>query len=194
MKYLAIDTSGDHLTVIVVNGEKEEVRFDGLCGLKHSVTLMPAVEDALNKTGTTLSELDFVACVVGAGSFTGIRIGVSTAKALAYSAGVKILGVTSFDVLAYNKPNKKTLAVIDAKHGNFYACGYDGLKVVVEPCFLTEEEVNKFGKEYEVIVSNAVSLAEGLKKAVEAKACEASLNYNSVSPLYVKKPQADEKK
>ena len=106
-------------------GEKNKaVKFLPDCALTHSVVLMGEIENALAEAGIDKKDIDVFACAVGPGSFTGIRIGVATVKALAYALGKKVLGVTSFDSLAYNvSDGRKKLAVIDARHGNFYACG-----------------------------------------------------------------------
>ena len=68
MKFLAIDTSGAHLTVIAVNGDKISYEFQKDCGVKHSVSLMPAVERAVKESGLNLKEADFIAAAVGAGA------------------------------------------------------------------------------------------------------------------------------
>ena len=107
MKYLAIDTSGSYLTVIACDGKKTSVKYEENCALNHSVALMGEVENALAEVGLTAKDIDVFACSVGAGSFTGIRIGVSTAKALCFSYKIKCLKLTSFDVLAYNDKDFK---------------------------------------------------------------------------------------
>ena len=113
MNYLAIDTSGKNLTLVLsVNGEVVTYN-DGECGVNHSVELMPRIEALLEGVSVSLKEVDFIACVVGAGSFTGIRIGVSTAKALCFVYGKPCLAITSFDTLAYNEKQGKVLAIID---------------------------------------------------------------------------------
>ena len=87
MNYLAIDTSADHLTVAAcVNGKKGSV-FLSSSGVKHSVELMPEVEKLLNSLGATAEDMDVFCAVVGPGSFTGIRIGVATAKGFADACG-----------------------------------------------------------------------------------------------------------
>ena len=107
MKYLAFDTSGDNLTVIVRKDKEIFSFFEEKCLTLHSSLLMPKVEEILNNAKISLKDLDFIACVVGAGSFTGIRIGISTAKAYSFATGKKVLGVTSFDLLAYNTSRQK---------------------------------------------------------------------------------------
>ena len=78
--YLAVDTSGNHLCVIACKGGKTSSVFLPDCAMKHSVSVMPAIDKALKDTDMSLNECDFFAAVVGAGSFTGIRIGISAAK------------------------------------------------------------------------------------------------------------------
>ena len=67
MNYLAIDTSGKNLTVLIKKDGKYYTYFDKECGVSHSVDLMPAVENALLETGFNLTDADFIAVVVGAG-------------------------------------------------------------------------------------------------------------------------------
>ena len=200
MSYLAIDTSGTHLTIVLIkNGEVfTEFMPDG--NLKHSITLMPAVEKILDSNNVKVSEIDGFACVIGPGSFTGIRIGVATVKALAYAFKKPVLAVTSFDVLAYNKRVGKRLAVIDAMHDNYYVAGYDGDSVTIAPCFLEKAEVIKLSTEYEVLSSTDIelitaknaNLLEGLIAAVQNKVGEFTLNLDALNPLYVRKSQAEE--
>ncbi len=200
MKYLALDTSGKNLTVIAVNGEKEYVYFDEECGVNHSVAVMDKIDEALKGANLDLEDADFIACVVGAGSFTGIRIGVSTVKALCFAHKKPCLSITSFDTIAYNKEAGKVFAVIDAKHGSFYACGYENGKVSVPPCFISKEELLKLSKGYKLLSfesieglkTKKVSVCEGLKKAIERFFDNASLDLESLVPLYIRKSQAEE--
>lgn len=199
MKYLAIDTSGTHLTVLLKNGENLIINASENCGTKHSVSLMPAIEKVLTDAKVNLGELDFIACVTGAGSFTGIRIGVSTVKALCFSAKVKALAVTAFDTLAYNKPSGKVLAVIDAKHGNYYACGYNDGKIDLAPCFIDTEKLTSLAMEYTVVTaddlpveSEKVDRVQGFINATNALYKNANEDLSLIEPLYIRKSQAEE--
>ena len=201
MNYLAFDTSGNHLTV-AVGGEKKLDSRMGECSHSHSVLLMPEIEKCLQGANISLSQIDVFACSVGPGSFTGIRIGVATAKAFAYANSKKVLGVTSFESLAYNTIEKvKKLTLIDARHDNFYACGFDGdNNVIVEPCFRSKEEIIDLYKDFLIISDVEIDgltalkgdIAEGFIKAVEAKLSLSSTNRETLVPLYVKKSQAEE--
>ena len=200
MKYLAIDTSGVHLTVAVKNGEKEYVRFIEDDKVKHSENLMVITEELLFSAGLTIKDLDFIACVVGAGSFTGIRIGVSTVKALCFAENKPFLAITSFDTIAYNKGKGKVMAVINAGHGGFYACGYTDKKVSFSPRFILKEELVSLLKDYEFLSgeiiddlkTEVVSVKEGLIFAVDEKKSEISRDYDKLAPLYLRKSQAEE--
>ncbi|MBR2385130.1 MAG: tRNA (adenosine(37)-N6)-threonylcarbamoyltransferase complex dimerization subunit type 1 TsaB [Clostridia bacterium] len=201
MKYLAFDTSASRLTV-AVGGNKNILKSVDECFHSHSVILMQEIEQSLQSAMTDLSEIDVFACSVGPGSFTGIRIGVSTAKAFAYALSKKVLGVTSFESLAYNIVDKtKKLTIIDARHDNFYVCGFDENNVVIlEPCFKTKQEIIDLYGEFLIVSDVEIegvncivgNMAEGFVKAVEAKISSASYNRESVVPLYVKKSQAEE--
>ena len=194
MNILAIDTSGNHLSIVVFYNDKIFSSYNENINLKHSVTLLPELESMLDTHGVSLSEIDVFCSVIGPGSFTGIRIGVSTVKALAYSLNKKVLSVTSFDVLAYNKPNAKVLALIDAKHGHYYACGYDNLEVVLPPCYISESEVESLSSEYLLIKDSDEDKLNGLILSVKSKIGLATSDRESLIPLYVKKSQAEEER
>lgn len=204
MNYLAIDTSRSSLTV-VVGGKNKAVKFLPDCALTHSVVLMGEIENALAEAEIDKKDIDVFACAVGPGSFTGIRIGVATVKALAYALGKKVLGVTSFDSLAYNvSDERKKLAVIDARHGNFYAYGYaaDG-QIDLSPRFIDTAALCGLAREYEIISDEKIENSDGFSysvadvkdgfiKAVEANLGKASDDAETLVPLYVKKSQAEE--
>lgn len=201
MKALAIDTSGKNLTVAVISGDKTTLFCDAECGVNHSVDLMPKIEETLKKAQVELKDLDFIACAVGAGSFTGIRIGISTAKALCFASAIPCLAVTSFETIAYNIKGKKTLAIINAKHDSFYVCGFsEDKKVVLEPKFISLEELKALKKEYTFISgekidgvkTKVVSVAEGLILAVKENQDKVSDDLESLAPLYIRKSQAEE--
>lgn len=200
MRYLAIDTSNDYLTVVLNTGEKIETFFSSDGRVKHSLTLMPAIESLCEKTGFDLSDVDFFCAVVGPGSFTGIRIGVSTIKAFADAFKKPVLSVTAFDVLSYNESVGKRLAVIDAAHGNCYRCGYDGESVSVAPAFSDIVSLDGFKKEYRFISYSEIEglktekadVVKGLINAVEALNKNATKNVDSLAPFYLRLSQAEE--
>ena len=190
MNYLAIDTHASHLTVVVNFNNQVYSQFIPACGLTHSVILNKTIEEVLDKANASLYDMDFFACVVGAGSFTGIRIGVSCIKAFAFATNKKVLGITSFDTIAYDTDRQKVLAIIDAKNGNNYACTYDNL-VAGEPKFISLQELEELKKEYKVYSFNDVNVVNGLINAVNDK-INLLTDRENLIPLYVKKSQAEE--
>lgn len=200
MNYLAIDTSGKNLTVVVENNGQLYTYYDSECGTNHSVSLMPKIEELLLKADLDLKNADFLAVVVGAGSFTGIRIGVSSIKALCFAYDLPALSITSFDTLAYNVKDGKVLSVIDAGHGGFYVAGYSDGNIVLPPSYMLKQELDLIKDGYTIVTSNkidgieslTVSVLDGLIKAINAKSNQATKDLDLISPLYVRKSQAEE--
>ncbi len=200
MNYIAVDTSSKNLIILVCKEGEITSHFDSECGVKHSDKIMVELEGLVEETNLNLSSLDFIACVTGAGSFTGIRIGVSTVKALCFATGKPYLAITSFDTLAYNEKSGKVLSVIDAGHNGFYACGYENGKEILEPSYVMKEEVVELAKEYKIlsekqidgVETTIVSSLSGLISAIEEKKALIDTNLDNLSPLYVRKSQAEE--
>jgi tRNA threonylcarbamoyladenosine biosynthesis protein TsaB len=87
----------------------------------HASELMPAVEDVMTRAGLDWPELEAIAVGVGPGAFTGLRIGVTTARALAHAARLPLRPVSSLAALAAGIDAEERLAVIDAKRGELFA-------------------------------------------------------------------------
>ncbi|MBQ8323036.1 MAG: tRNA (adenosine(37)-N6)-threonylcarbamoyltransferase complex dimerization subunit type 1 TsaB [Clostridia bacterium] len=197
--YLAIDTSGGYLSVVAVKDGKAFTSYVPDCAMRQSVLLMDEIDRVLKQAEMTVSDCDFFAAVVGAGSFTGIRIGISAAKGFALACGKPTLPVTSFDVLAYNAIDEKVLCLVDAMHGYYYACGYENGKAIAQPAYLSEAEALALAKTegYALragaplpIATEVVEPAEGLKKAVGALAEQGA--FGELTAVYVRKSSAEE--
>lgn len=198
MKFLAVDTSQEYLSVVAFDGRSKEIIKLADCSMRHSVILMDNVERALTALGMRVSDLELIAAVVGPGSFTGIRIGVSAVKGLAAPFNIPTLAVTSFDTLAYAESGGELLAVVDARHGNFYAAGYSGGGVSLPPRFITREELDKIegyclvsGAPIEGLETKVVDAAQGLFNAVSSKLGEAG-DSSLLAPFYLRLSQAEE--
>ncbi len=130
MKILAIDTSSKNCSVSIVEVQ-ENKKFNIIAQENsddertHSVKLMPMVDDMLKKSNLSLNDIDLLACCLGPGSFTGIRIGIATIKAFADAKNIPTVGVTSLESLAYNIKNAKNVcSIIDCKHNNVYCAAF----------------------------------------------------------------------
>lgn len=141
--FLAVDTSSTYLTVLAKCGDRVETNYIENCAMRHSVVLMDEIERTLSAVGMTAKDCDYFAAVTGPGSFTGIRIGISCIKGFATALNKRTVGVTSFDMLAYNViGDSDFLVAINALHQSFYVCGYRaGGQCDIAPCYLSREEV-----------------------------------------------------
>lgn len=196
-KYLALDTANGHLTVLLRYNNVKHVYVRPNCQLQHSSQFMECVERVLEESGATLNDLDYFGVVVGPGSFTGIRIGISAIKAMCQATGKPFAMVTSFDLMAYNNYSDKCLCAIDAKHGSYYVCGYNGYQVDYPPSFVDEKTLDELCKKYDLMAITPLGKGEviclphdGLMNIIE----EAPLHYDldELVPLYVRKSQAEE--
>ncbi|RLP97549.1 tRNA (adenosine(37)-N6)-threonylcarbamoyltransferase complex dimerization subunit type 1 TsaB [Geobacillus stearothermophilus] len=122
MKILGIDTSNMPLGIAVADGDVIKGEFITSVKRDHSVRTMPAIESLLRQCGMAPNELDLVVVAKGPGSYTGVRIGVTIAKTLAWSLGIPIAGVSSLEVLAANGRYFPGLLVplFDARRGQIY--------------------------------------------------------------------------
>lgn len=123
MKILAVDTSSEICGVCLLEDNNFVDNNSLNNGMTHSENLMPLISEILIRNELTLNDIGLIVCVVGPGSFTGIRIGVSTVKALAEVNQIGIIEVTSLEVLVGNVENAETkVALIDARNDQVY-CG-----------------------------------------------------------------------
>lgn len=202
--YLAADTASKYLCAVLCYRGKKYEFFKDDCAMRHSSELMPAADKLFKEAGATPAEMDFFACSVGAGSFTGIRIGIATMKGFALAAGKKILPVTTFGCAAYNGKGKKILCLCDALHAHYYACGYNETgEVTLPPSYIPEEELRALAAQgYELrTLENTDFLPADLPcvridpaKALAAEAeklAENEENFKVPAALYIRKCQAE---
>jgi tRNA threonylcarbamoyl adenosine modification protein YeaZ len=107
----------------------------------HARELMPAVLDCLGRSGLSFADLAGIAVGVGPGAFTGLRIGVTTARALALSAGTELRPVSSLAALAAAAPEPLVLTLIDAKRGEVFASLFEDGREIWAPFAATPEAV-----------------------------------------------------
>lgn len=123
MKILAIETSSKVCAVALFEDDKLIKELISEDENTHSVKLMPLIDELLKQTNTNVKDIDLFAVDKGPGSFTGIRIGIATAKAFVDVTESKIIGITSLEALAYNIEQDGIIcSIIDARNDNVY-CG-----------------------------------------------------------------------
>ncbi|MFQ5862557.1 MAG: tRNA (adenosine(37)-N6)-threonylcarbamoyltransferase complex dimerization subunit type 1 TsaB, partial [Candidatus Brocadiales bacterium] len=126
MKVLGIETSGlvGSVALCEDSGVLAEKSFEK--GMRHGKALVSSLEDMFQGLGLEPEEIDLIAISHGPGSYTGLRVGVTCAKVLAYTLGKPLVAVPTLDVLAENAPPKEMAIcpVLDARRKQVYACIY----------------------------------------------------------------------
>jgi tRNA threonylcarbamoyladenosine biosynthesis protein TsaB len=126
MNFLVLDTSTER-GVIGLSVQSGQV-FTSSAGTarRHGRDLIPHMADKLREAGKSLRDVDVLAVGLGPGSYTGLRVGVTAAKMLAYATGIPLVGLDSLEAVARNAPSDaKQIAVIaDAQRGQLYVAEY----------------------------------------------------------------------
>ena len=134
MKILGIDTSSMAASVAVIEDNKLICEYTINTKKTHSQKLMPMIENMLGLSDLNVREIDAIAVCEGPGSFTGLRIGMATAKAIAHVNDIPVIGVNSLEALAANMNlcDKKICSILDAQRNQDYTgrYQYEGTKLV----------------------------------------------------------------
>ena len=122
MLILAFESSAKAASVALLDGEKLISQYSQCSGLTHSRTLLPMAEDMLKNAEKSINDVDLIAVAHGPGSFTGIRIGVSTVKGLAWAAGKPCTGVSTLEAMAWQgvAAGGYICPVMDARRSQVY--------------------------------------------------------------------------
>lgn len=122
MLILALESSAKAASVALMEDENLIAQYSQCSGLTHSRTLLPMLEDMLKNTEKKIADVDLIAVAHGPGSFTGIRIGVSTVKGLAWAAQKSCVGVSTLEAMAWHGASSGGLIcpVMDARRSQVY--------------------------------------------------------------------------
>ncbi len=122
LKLLAVDTSAKSASVAVTDGEKLLSECYVNAGLTHSKTLMPMIDNALSQAGLTLEDIDALCVNAGPGSFTGVRIGVSAVKGIAFTHSKPCAQVSTLESMAFAFADEDctVCAAMDARRSQVY--------------------------------------------------------------------------
>ena len=150
MLTLGIDTSGDVCAVALLDGDAVLFRAEIAVARAHGRRLAPLVGQAFEHVGRPVRELELVAVAAGPGSFTGLRIGVATAKGLAVATGCAFAAVPTLQALAATaRQPGVVVAVLPSRRGEVYAGAYRGAgsgvpQEVAPPAALAADAVKRW--------------------------------------------------
>src|SRR5690606_11334434 len=128
MIYLGIDTSNSPLALALIEDGKVLIEETSNLKINHSLTAMPAIEEMMAKAKVAPAQLTHIAVAEGPGSYTGVRIGLTIAKTLAWSLKIPLLMVSSLKVLAANGQffDGIICPLMDARRGTAFMGAYAG--------------------------------------------------------------------
>ena len=153
LRILALETSGNSGSVAALAAGQLILQQPLASGTRSAQSLAPGIRSLLAEVGWSLGQLDLVAVTRGPGSFTGLRIGITTAKVLAYGVGAQVAGVNTLEVIARQAPAAREApglwAVLDAQRGELFAARFAaetherwvasrGVQVIDRPTWLAQ--------------------------------------------------------
>lgn len=219
MKILAVDTSSSVCSTALLEDSNliDENNLDN--GKTHSENLMPLIKELLERNNVNLSEIELIAISCGPGSFTGIRIGIASIKAMAEVHNIPVAEVTSLEILARNDESERNkIALIDARNNQVYAGVFDKDYNLLEEYMADDINaiVEKFSKyKSSVCIGDGAVLHKNMLSKIEEisfldnnkqsafragqigykKYLENNLkNADTVMPIYLRKSQAERMK
>lgn len=205
MNILAVDTSSRNLNIALnLNGEIKGF-FIKDCQLTHSEILMKKLDEIITQNNLSLKDFDFFGCCIGPGSFTGIRIGITTIRAFAQIFNKPVIFVNSSELFAYNEYDKNhIISCVNAMQNKVYYAVYKNGVEIVKPSLSESADMSKITANYKGMVISDVeipnlkvaepkNLNEKLGKlSAEKVKNNLAVCYKELQPLYVRLSAAEE--
>lgn len=192
MNILAIDTASSVCSVAVSRDDMIVAEKTIDSGIKHSESLLPMIEEVIKASNIDKNDIHIVIASKGPGSFTGLRIGVTVANTFAQVLGIPAVGVSTLDEIAIsaNKTDEIICPIIDAKGGKVYGALYknkDKLERISEYSLYDSDKLPDaiYIKEENLRAANLIKYYLENKDKI-------SLENKYITPMYIKKSQADE--
>ncbi len=221
MRILAVDTSSNVASAAIVDDNKLVCECVLNNKLTHSQTLLPMIDEVFKKSELTPFDIDVFAVASGPGSFTGLRIGVTTIKGLAHAVEKPVCSVNTLEALAYNLPYCPHIIapIMDARREQVYNAFYKWekgvLKVIEEPRAISLEDcldqLLKMGEKVVFLGDGVAVFRDKIKYTLgelaffapqlactsraacvaEAAKNKETISYGELAPQYLRKSQAE---
>ncbi|MGT2888042.1 tRNA (adenosine(37)-N6)-threonylcarbamoyltransferase complex dimerization subunit type 1 TsaB [Streptococcus didelphis] len=214
MKTLAFDTSNKTLSLAIL--DNDSLLADLTLNIKknHSISLMPAIDFLMQSIDLTPKDLDRIAVAQGPGSYTGLRVAVATAKTLAYSLKIDLVGISSLYALAAasSQPDALVVPLIDARRQFVYAGFYQNKKAIKQDTYIAFtdllDSLKGEGAKKLIFVGETAPFEDQIKTLLPQAQIKASLpsafemgkaalsleaqDVNAFVPNYLKRVEAEE--
>ncbi len=203
MIYLLIDTTTSHITVSILKNSEILYKHCENIISDMSSKILPIIDECLNNSGVSLNDISKIFVANGPGSFTGIRIGVTDAKTIAWALNKEIIPISSLEILATTNTTKKYLVpMIDARRGNVFAGVYDNnLNNIKNDSLVSLNDLlNEINDDYELIsydnlnTDNVIKPNPNIEKVIIKHLNDKGINPHNLNPKYLKLTEAEENK
>ena len=198
---LFIDTSTSFVTIAILKDLDILFSFNDNIKDDMSSKILSIIDNGLKCVNICLNDIDKIYVVNGPGSFTGVRIGVTIAKTIAFSLKKSICTISSLEFMATTKSDKKYIVpIIDARRGNVFAGIYDAnLNVIKSDALINFEELkSSLNEDYEIIsnnnIYNSISTKYNISKIIKKHINDSVTNPHDIKPNYLKLTEAEEKR
>lgn len=199
MKILFIDTSSFFINVAIISNNNVLIKVQKEVKNDMSSLILPIIRDCFNSVDFELEDIDKIYVVNGPGSFTGVRVGVSIAKTIAWGFNIPIIPISSLELLATtNREFKYCIPMIDARRGNVFGAIYDkNLNIILNEQLISKEELLKNIDEEYLKVSNdfedCIKPEVDFIKIINKHSSDKFINPHDLNPKYLKLTEAEEK-
>ena len=194
MKYLFIDSATANLVVAIIIDNEIKYIFNKKVGSDMSSSIMGVIDEAFQTSGIKPKDIDKIFAVNGPGSFTGIRVGLTVAKTMAWSLKIPVVPISSLELIASGTPSDNNIALIDARRGYVYAGGYDKeLNNTFEDKHILLENIKEGTFISYDDIENAVKPNIDVLKVIHKHEKDKGINPHKLNPKYLKLTEAEEK-
>ena len=197
---LLIDTSTSNLTVSIINKQEVIYKYQETILSDMSSKLLPIIDNGLKGLDLKLENIDKIFVVNGPGSFTGIRVGVTVAKTIAWALKKDIIPLSSLELIATTNTSKKYIVpMIDARRNNVFAGIYDNnLNCIKEDKLISRDELSNLDEDYEFVsydnIADVIKPNIDVLKIINKHINDKGINPHNLNPNYLKLTEAEENK
>ncbi len=199
MRFLIVDTTSSNLIVSIIDDKKIKYFYSGLVKSDMSTLVLPLIDKGLKESNLLVDDIDKIIVSVGPGSFTGIRIGVTISKIIAWSLNKAVIPISSLELMATTDVDTKyVVPIIDARRGNVFAGIYDrDLNNVEKDSLISFNDLKEKLNDNYTIVSrdnfdDSKKVDVDLLKIVEKYYNSKGINPHNLNPNYLKLTEAEE--
>ena len=199
---LFVDTSYKSLFLALLKDETIIDKIQIMSEFNFSETMIPMLNDLLKKNNISVKDIDKIFVVVGPGSFTGIRIGLTACKVLSYVLNIPIVPISSLQFMATTKVDTKyIIPIIDARHNMVFGGVYDNNcnPIILDRYCPLKELTEQFSGNFTIVtfdenvVDKYILPNYDVEKLIKLHLNDSGENCHSIKPNYLKKTEAEEK-